>query len=225
MKWYRILLGISKVGCWMLKVSLLLLFLLPLFVMQFSKRENYSETKQWKSPGTTLSSSSSRSERSSCLQWVCVLTWHWRLLPLSGRLLSCCCCSFSASCWLPLLVCGAEVEVEVEAGLSSPCWSCCEAVRRLQFQFKWKQTVGTLYLCILRRSFSLFASVMLRDFRVYLKIQMDGHGLYVLGDVCDAVPHTYTNRYIVTYACVYSSVRERLQICMSYGVIYWYARL
>lgn len=68
-----------------------------------------------------------------------------------------------------------QVGGEVEVGLAlDSLWTCSG----LQFQFKWKQTVGTLYivryLCILRHSFSLFASVMLRDFRVYLKIQMDG---------------------------------------------------
>lgn len=62
-----------------------------------------------------------------------------------------------------------------------------------------------LYLCILRHSFSLFASVMLRDFRVYLKIQMDGRpDVYVTVDAVHR--HIYNCR---VYTCRECTARSR----------------
>lgn len=133
--------------------------------------------------------------RSSCLRRVCELTRDWRLLwdwtPLPPWWGAC----FSSANSDSTPATDDVVSVRFPFPISCGVGGEVEVGLALDFNFNLNENklwaLCILYLCILRHSFSLFASVMLRDFRVYLKIQMDGHGLRVYEYVTVDALHRY----------------------------------
>lgn len=137
--------------------------------MQFSKRENYSEAKQWKSSASQLEFHIEFGV--GAFICVCDESGVWSLEPKAHSLGS----TDRDGAWgirVGVVVVGPDFNFNLN---ENKLWSLCIYV----------------FCACGRRSFSLFASLMLRDFWVYLTTQMDGlHGTCRM----DAVPDTKCTR-------------------------------